>query len=388
MLVRDVSSLQRRRLNPYKGLVIDVPKWVDAHGYHSDQQKLHAMSLHRPGIVFGLEVVAWNPPDDSVVIYPGLALDHEGNMIVVPEVQRFQVKAGEKGTTHLVIRYSEVGQDVAEVPGESKTQPLYILEAFRIEEMRQAPGEAEIELARIVTGAKGGAIKDAADRLKPGANEIDSNYRRMAGPRSQGNVTLALVDIPGWERHSEGVMNLVRYVNNSTSYHAHFTGAVGLAGQVGDCDLLFMCGSEKFQLSEDEVKAVVGFLGRGGVLVGEACGEGGEGQKESGKAFRQAFSGLSQTVERTLRTVERGHPLLTAHFIFSGAPAGVDGPALLMEDGGMAHSDGDYGCLWKGGRSDRPIDRQQIRDAFEFGTNMVVYAHERRRRQELKLSVG
>lgn len=79
---------------------------------------------------------------------------------------------------------------------------------------------------------------------------------------------------------------------------------------------------------------------------------------------------------------------MTAHFIFSGAPVGVDGPALLMEDGGMAHSDGDYGCLWKGGRSDSPIERQLIRDGFEFGTNMVVYAHERRRHQELKLSVG
>ena len=385
---QDLSGLQRKRLNPYKGLVIDVPKWVDAHSYHSEQQKLHAVSLHRHGVVFGLEVVAWNPPDDSAVIYPGVALDHEGNMIVVPEVQRFQVKVSEKGTIHLVIRYSEVGQDVTDVPGESKTQPLYILEAFRIEEMRQAPMETDIELARIVTGGKGGTVKDAADHLNPGPNEIDVNFRRVAGLRAHGSITVALLDLPGWERHRDGVVNLVRHINQSTNYRAQFSGAVGLKGQLSDCDLLCMCGSEKFEISEDEEKVLSGFLGRGGVLLGEACGEGGGGEKEGGKAFRQAFSGLSQSLGRTLRTVERGHPLLKAHHVFSGAPAGADGPVLMMEDDGMAHSDGDYGCLWNGGRSETPMNRQSIREALELGTNIAVYAHERIRSQALKLAVA
>jgi hypothetical protein len=384
----DLTGLQRKRLNPYKGLVIDVPKWVDAHSYHSDQQRLHALSLHRPGVVFGLEAVAWNPPDSSVVIYPGVALDHEGNMIVVPEVQRFQLKAGEKGTTHIVLRYSEVGQDVAEVPGESKTQPLYILEAFRIEEMRQPPGETDIELARVVTGSKSGAIKDAADSLNPGTNEIDLNFRRLAGPRAQGSITMALLDIPGWMHHRDGVMSLVRYVNQSTNFRAFFGGAVGLTGPIAECDLLCMVSGEKFEFGEEEEKVLAGFLGRGGVLLGEACGEGGEGGKEGGKAFRQAFSGLSQSLGRTLKTVERGHPLLKVHHVFSGAPAGVDGPVLLMEDDGVAHSDGDYGCLWNGGRSDKAMDRQSIRDALELGTNFAVYAHNRTRAQALKLAAA
>jgi hypothetical protein len=188
--------------------------------------------------------------------------------------------------------------------------------------------------------------------------------------------------------HRDGVVNLVRYISQSTEYRAHFNGAVTLAGQIADCDLLFMSSSDKFQFNEEEQKVLAGFLAKGGVLLGEACGEGGEGGKEGGKAFRQAFSNLSQALGRTLKTVERGHALLRVHYVFSGAPAGVDGPVLLMEDDGVAHSDGDYGCLWNGGRSDKPMDRQVIRDAIELGTNIAVYAHERTRSQALKLNAG
>lgn len=46
-------------------------------------------------------------------------------------------------------------------------------------------------------------------------------------------------------------------------------------------------------------------------------------------------------------------------------------------------STGDHGCAWQGGRFDRPIGREVIRDALELGTNVAVYARQRQRPLDL-----
>ena len=156
-----------RRLNPYRGLVIDVPTWDAAHEYHNSQRKLHAMGMHQPGIVTGLEVVGWNPPDGSVVIYPGMAVDHEGNTIIVSEPQRIQVQTGEAGALQLVIQYREVADEMAHTGEDEEPQALYILEAYRLDARLQIPEEDYIELARIQVSGSGAAVVDAQNPLQP-----------------------------------------------------------------------------------------------------------------------------------------------------------------------------------------------------------------------------
>ena len=107
------------------------------------------MAMHLPGVAVGLDVVAWHPPDKSVVIYPGVAVDSDGNTIVVGESQRFQLKTQDAGTAYLTLRYREVPQEMTQAPGEEEPQPAYILEAYVLEDRRQVPGPDEIELARI-----------------------------------------------------------------------------------------------------------------------------------------------------------------------------------------------------------------------------------------------
>ncbi|MFQ5873060.1 MAG: DUF4159 domain-containing protein, partial [Dehalococcoidia bacterium] len=353
MPLEDFFKVQRKRINPFKGLVIDVDTWADAHNYHRDQQGLHAMAMHQHGMAVGLEVLSWDPPDSSVVIYPGLAVDREGNTIIVSEAQRFYLKTEESGIAYITLEYREIPQEPVQSSAEEKTEPMYIMEAYRIEERRQRPDESGLELARIVIEGEGAVIKDATDPLNPGANEIDTRYRLAAGPRPRGYVTLALLAGPGWMRHQEGILNLVNVIDQSTDYRACFKGPVDLAEEI--MDLLCMSGSEGFQLTKDEQKVLSNFLGRGGVLLGEACPEGGQEAKEQAKAFRQAFGNLSQRLGGNLRSVERGHPLLKIYHLFSQTPAGLDGPALVTEDQGIIYSDGDYGCLWGGGRGGKPV---------------------------------
>jgi len=381
MPIEDFIRYQRKRINPFKGLVIDVPIWADAHNYHRDQQRLHAMSMHQHGIVTGLEVVAWNPPDNSVVIYPGIAVDHEGNTIVVSEPQRFYIKTDKVGTAYIAIEFREIPQEVTPSSDGEKAEPRYILEAFLIAEQRKLPAGPTIELARVAIEDKKAVIMDARDPLDPGPNEIDTRYRSLSGPWQRGQIALALVDLPGCTSHQEGILNLAHAINRSTNYRADFLEPIGLDEEIRDCNLLCMCGSREFTLSKDQEKVLSNFLDRGGLLLGETCHEGGV----DAKVFSQCFASLANTLGRKLQTVDRSHLLLRQHHLFASVPVGLNGPALLVEDEGMLFSDGDFGCIWAGGSAEKPMPRDVIRDALELGTNIAIYAHQRMRYHALKI---
>jgi hypothetical protein len=81
----DISKFQLKRVNPFQGLIIDADTWQDAHNYHRDQQRLHVLAFHQTGIISGLEVTANSPADTSVIINPGMAIDPDGNVIIVPQ---------------------------------------------------------------------------------------------------------------------------------------------------------------------------------------------------------------------------------------------------------------------------------------------------------------
>jgi hypothetical protein len=50
---------------------------------------------------------------------------------------------------------------------------------------------------------------------------------------------------------------------------------------------------------------------------------------------------------------------------------------------GIVMSNADYGCLWRGERRGRPAHRGEIRDAHEFGANLIWWAAaERKARAE------
>jgi len=391
MPARDLSKFQRKRLNPFKGLVIDVPIWSDAHNYHRDQQRLHALSSHQYGIVTGLEVVAWNPPGNSLVVYPGVAIDHEGNTIVLSQPQRFYVRAEEKGMARVVIRYSEITPEVTAKPGTGRAEPVYITEAYRIEEQRQRPTEPYIELARVNIGDESKSIRDAVDLYQPRHNEIDTRHRTISGAKPGGEISIGLLSYPvgkataGWDSHQQGVLNLVQSIQQSTAYAARLVDAVELNSEIVDCELLCMAGYGEFQLSEAERKMLNNYFKRGGILFAEACpGPGGEHQDQL-KGFRTSFANLCDQLGRPLRTMEREHPVFHSCYAFGSAPPGRDGNAMVMGDESMIFSDADYGCVWEGGRKGQTLSRQVIRDALEFGTNIAVYSRHRARLQAIRI---
>ena len=380
---RYLNRPQLKRLNPFEGLMVDAAAWADAHRYHQDHQRLHALALHQPGIVAGLEVTANNPPDLSVVIHPGLALDPEGNVILVTRAQRYHLQPKERGPVYLIIEFREVGAERASDDGD---QPTRILEAYRIQQRDALPAEPHVELARVRIEAAGQPVRDPRDPFSPAAQEIDGRFRPQVTICPQGELSLGLLAPKAGGATGglgqRGLRNLGRALSLDCGYRASFKGAVELGREAGDCGLLYIAGGQSLSLDQYELTALGTFLEGGGVLFGESCDEGRAANQGGGLVI--GFKVLAERLGRRLTAVTRGHPLLDARFPFALPPEGAASGGELLEADGLIFSTKDFACAWAGGHEDRPLGRTAIREALEFGVNVAAYAMARQRLAALK----
>lgn len=385
MALTDMMGNPQERLVAQEGMVVDVSTWNASHDYHTQHHLRHNVALHSPGVIAGLDTVAWDPPDNSVVVNPGVAVDSEGHTIIVGQSQRFQLQTAEAGLIYLVLQYREVPSGNGNSSSGQTSAPGYLLEAYRIEERRDLPDGSYIELCRIQVSGSGASVADAADPDIPQADEIDLRFRRSAGPLATETIKVGIVPLEmtsdGQILHFSGLMSLLKSINTTTSYMGDYIGSVNLSQEIGECHLLVVAGRQSFTLAPEWVVVVKSFLDRGGVLMGEACGIGGNGSED----FRQSFLELADRLEVEMTTVERGDRLLKFHHLFAQAPDGADGPTLVAAGGNLIFTDADYGCLWDGGRPDAPATRDAIRSATEFGVNISAYASDSVRRQAIRM---
>jgi hypothetical protein len=395
--LEDIIKFQLKRINPFPGLTIDADMWQEAHSYHRDQQRLHILAFHNVGIVEGLEVIANSPPDLSVMIQPGIAVDPEGNIIIVPQPQHYQLQTRNKGTIYIVIQFREVPAGPYQ-PAEGG-QATRILEAYRIQETEKLPDEPHLELARIELGPDGEAIRDAKAKSRPGINEINISFRsetkstaatsgppvvpektgadvtEVTGP-AQETVAVGhkVLGEAGKDLHCAGWRNLLGEVIRQGKFAASFNDNVALNKSINQYTLVYLTGNGGFELTTQEQAALGGFLQSGGTIFGESCSEGQhETESKGAKEFGLAFNQLASQLNCKLESVQRGHPLLSVVNVFSGVPQGA-ASGMVLEGGHMIYSGSDYGCAWQGGHQDQPLPRDIIRSSFEMGTNIVAYA--------------
>ncbi len=401
----EINKFRMKRVNPFQGLVIDADTWKDAHNYHRENMKLHIFAFHDTGIVSGLEVTANNPPDASVNVSAGIAVDSEGNTIVLPQKQRYVLQSQDKGTLYLIIQFREILGEPFQPP--EGGQPTRIVEAYRLQERDSLPSEPYVELARIEYDKTLGSVKNAKNPGKPAANEINLNCReeavklRAEPVRAPPEPAAALAQpaavpprestplrekaIIGYmplgdgnkELHKRGLLNLAGEVCRRSSVQIEIEEDVSSRKSWGRYCLVYLTGNGRFELTAEQQAALNHYLQSGGVVFGDGCsapagGVGGKGAKEFGLAFNRLAGQLSCK----LGMVQRGHPLLCTDYLFSEAPAGCEQP-MLLEGGNMICASSDYGCAWDGGYADLPLARETIRSALEMGTNILSYAVKR-----------
>ncbi|MEL6221011.1 MAG: hypothetical protein AAFR31_00045 [Cyanobacteria bacterium J06627_8] len=301
-----LNPLPPPKLNPFDrlhvsdGLLINAERWQLAHAYHRQRQNLHFQALNQPGIVDGLGVCIIPPPDTVasqfrdqrwVQIQPGLAIDINGNPIVVPEAVNFRIASAIQ--PELDSRRGKAREDAGRVvsTGEVGSQIVYLIlryvdpetlerndetqiirETYRIDEKDCPPQVDEIELCRIRLDAGFSALEPATDVLNPTPGSLDLRHRPQICARPTASIRVAIC-------HEspllEGIESLLRslpglYPKLQPLPPLIFSDLTpDIQPELSDCAALFM-GHTSFQrLSERNTSTLRHYVEVGGSIIVE-----------------------------------------------------------------------------------------------------------------------
>ena len=134
--------------------------------------------------------------------------------------------------------------------------------------------------------------------------------------------------------------------------------------------LIYMVGAGAFSLEPGQMNFLNNYVRRGqGTLFLESLDP----------AAENTFLEILKTIGMTPEPIQQDHTLLKSPFLFAlpsdGYETGGRPPVRVHE--GLVFSTCNYGRLWQGERRDGMPSREQIRQAMEWGTNIVAYAARR-----------
>ncbi len=358
MDLKSITRFRLRRVNPYRGLIIDETTWAEAHDYHRDHVRLHALAFHSEGIVAGLEVEPGKEAG-TLEVGPGLALDPEGNSIVVGQERKLEFEGLQAGAVFAVLTYQEnrVNADAGAPRG---AQPNRIVESYKLEALAKLPDGPCLEVARVRW--TGGQVKGAGDPSNPRDDEIDMRFRLRALPSRPQTVRVGIVSNGAEPSHLRGTMNLVREIDSLGGYRAAFAGPLNLETGNGGCDFIYL---RSPLIEEAALTTLASHLNHGGSVLADNC------RTENPTELTKSVQLVADKLKMKLTPVGPGDPLLDVRFPFSQAPAGAaDGDVLAS--GRFMLSLRDYGCAWSGACGKEALPRETIRAALEWGVNLAV----------------
>lgn len=370
--------------------MITAERWQRTQNYHRQRQNVHYQAINQPGIVCGLGISIIPAPAHSqardrderwVQVQPGMAIDLEGNLIVVPKPFDYHIdtelKESDPITVYLVVSYRDPDQL------QPQTSEM-VQETYRLEETISPPKDLDVELCRILLQAGKAAIQIPEDVFFPGYNQLDLRYRMQAQARSQAYVRVAQLnrsdpDVTRNFFHLEALLQSLE-----TLYPA--LKGVDEVGQValGDgiaalqpYDLLYLTGRQKLSLNSAELAALKQYLELGGVLLVDCLPDAAK-LSESVQALAQK---LAQPMQ-SLSTMRR-HPIRTHPFLFSALPLTHQQPIQVFGSNGILLVQGDIASAW-GLDENLNTSRTVLRTAQEFGVNLLHYAWRRRQLTSLQ----
>lgn len=377
MPLEQLISRQITGIQPFNELPIDAEIWREAHAQHALHRRLHALSVHRPGIVYGLDVfVDSKAKKPSVVVTPGVGVDPEGEVVILNAPVQFDLEW--EGNSYISILYENLldGKSVVRIGGQDKQYRL--IESRQVVRTKELPQTPHLELARIDRSSATAAVREPQNPFDPDEDELNLLFRTLAFPHCYADGAagelcfLPKGDAAAWKPNRAGLISLLR-VANGAGFHVDYTGLYNLKAPKGRTPfLLYVSTAGDFQaLTDDQTKGLASYIEKGGTLLADASG----GDAAFFDAAKQLLSGLGFKLEKP----KTGSSILTAHNIFAAPPKGArDGELLVDEKRGVLLSSADYGAAWSG-RVSGADSRDRIREAQEFGFNILAYAARRNR---------
>lgn len=377
-LLKPISGIR-----PFNQLAIDADIWREAHEHHHAHRRMHAAAHHRPGIIYGLEVFVSSSKVQTLVVAPGVGLDAEGRTLLLTEPVTFTLD--QRGETVILIAYQEALDRLSRTPVADGEQYFRVFESRKVEATQVLPKQCFLELARVDRSGANKPIKNAANPFDPDLDELNLMHRVHAFPHCYadgeiGDICLLPEDnTQDWKPNRAGLWNLIQEANR-TGCHLAFSGLFGLRTEAVDPGpiLLYTAGSSSYHSpSQEELDGMDRFLASGGTVFAEDCG--------TGDIFAKQFNEMVKARGVSLQPVAHGNPLLTSHHVFPAPPAGrrSRGSLLADLDKGVILSTFDYGGSWQGNLIE-DSGRGAVRDAQEFGMNIVAWAARRQRQIALQ----
>ncbi len=371
------SLLERypvERLVPVDGMAVTAQVWGEAHEYHRQVQSVLSRYSVGHGVLAGMDVMPSDPPDKSVFVSPGIALDHDGNIVVVSKPVAFEIGNTPDGTIHLVISYGEGRARLKE--GANSDDPHYSRSEFVIEALPNLPDYAHVELGRILRQGRSSSIVAAADPKHPQSNELDLRFRSVLTNADCKTISIGVVDlgVSDVSRITTGLDNLAAYVNrNNSELQVCVTPNVALDQHLDTHDLLYICGEKKFELSNPQSTVLHEYLKGSGCVVYEGHRQ---GSKVSDPPADKSFKDLAQSLGISLVGINGQDPLMQVPHFFAQLPHGFEtqgDPNVEVSEDGVIFSAEDYCSLWAGKRRNSSATREEIRTAFEWGENILTW---------------
>lgn len=423
------------QLQATDGLLITAEHWQRTQDYHRQRQNFYYQSLFQAGIVKGLGVAVIQAPDEVearyrnnrwIQVQPGIAIDAEGNPIVVGEPCSFQVQSvcqgNQRKTVYIVLNYVDPS-DLRQLPGQD-----WVQETFRILE-KASLDVLDVELCRIHLRPGETALTPAIDVFFPGENSLDLNYRQPAQKRPVSGVTVAALIKPqaSNQRVNLGLTYLLKALPalypvllgiDDTPLELDW-GAIADT-HLQDLDLLYLSHSWLTQVPTDLYDTLKTYLDRGGSLLIAVDGEItrqqelaqikqelettlAEGENDPdvaavAPALRAELAEISAEMTQFVQTLQQSvlafaqqlnlpvsgsgellpdHPLRTTPFLFSGWPQIGALPVQFFSWGGLILMVGNLASVW-GPDATARRSRDTIRTAHEMGINLLHYAWRRR----------
>ena len=400
------SPLQRIQVND--GMLITADHWQIAHSYHQQRQAIYYEALHQSGIVSGLGVNVGPVPETApskyrqprwLTIQPGLAMDNQGNPILVANAESCYLSAQPvtETTIYIVLKHSE-----------RSSQSAIVQEAFQILE-KDVPAEAdEVELCRVRLGVGEVAIAPPDDVFSPALNQLDLRHRQRVRPRAQLTASVS-----AWS-HRRPIIS---------QFEALFATLPGLypslLGQVRpealQSDLTHFSYEEFCQLERPDEHQIAQYLQQGGVVLIETASQQLRDLYQVEAELRSALvasrrgltTSLNASAEQELSQIqacitevvtELTEPLLSfmhnegldlkplamdyvlrlQPFSFSRLPTLNGQPIGLYGWGGLLLLIGPLPQAWFINEN-IDLPREEIRSAQELGVNLLNFAAQRRR---------
>jgi hypothetical protein len=391
-----------KRLHIYDGLMMNRQRWLLAHDYHRRRQNVHYQSLNQPGIVCGLGVRLITPPAEVVSkfrdrrwleIQPGIAIDVEGNPIVVDEATdrtyRIKTEAPVTGTltVYLVVSYVE-----PENP-ERQQDTEVLREWFRFDEKTHPPSAKEIEVCRIELQPGTVKLENPSDVLFPEFNQLDLRYRIQAKARPQAVIKIAQMKQKetgdGYDKDRQKLSD--RYLENISfliqsvaALYPHLQaetkiGQISLQApkSVAAYDLLYLADWQIVELDEAEIYTLNTYLKTGGIILMDSP----TNNEFLVDSIKHIITQELETDLHSWQELSRNHPLRSQPFLFAALPNINQSPVQVWQGGGIILATGTLSNSW--GLDDGSLNRNDIRTAQELGINFLHFALCRRQMTQL-----